>query len=157
MSYTRLMAMAVAATALLPVTSQADPTTGACEPTSVKFIASEPLTFISASDAYSDLPQARVAFRQGGRKASCVLVRFSANANGAQSDLLFRALLDGTEALPVELIATDGADIGSATRRFTFVFPSVMPGRHTLTMQHRRFNGTTATIKAHNTIVWFAP
>ena len=150
-------ALAMLMAALLPVTVHADPVTGACAPTSMKFIASEALPFAANSSDYADLPQGKISFRQGGRQASCVVVRFSTAANGHGGNLLVRALLDGAETgLPFEMIVSDFRDIGPAARRFTFVFPSVAPGRHVLTIQHRVINAPMAETNAHNTIVWFA-
>ena len=144
--------------ALLPVTVHADPVVSACAPTGIKFIASEALPFAANSGDYANLPQANISFRQGGRQASCVVVRFSAAANGHGGNLLVRALLDGAETgLPFEMIVSDFRDIGPAARRFTFVFPNVAPGRHTVTIQHRVINAPMAETNGHNTIVWFAP
>lgn len=141
-----------------PIGSQADPVVGNCSPARVKYVASDALAFKTISSSYIDLAQARVSFRQGGNTPSCVLVRFSANANGDQSNFAIRALLDGAElALPNELVVTDGADKGPAARRFTFVLPSVSPGSHTVAIQYRRLNGTDGRMNAHNTIVWFGP
>src|SRR5690242_11890572 len=90
--------------ALLPLTAQADAVTAACAPTSMKFVASDSLPFAIISDNYVDLPPAKISFRQGGLKASCVVVRFSAAANGHHGNVLVRALLDGAETgLPFEM------------------------------------------------------
>lgn len=157
MSVARFAAATLIA-ALLPVAVQADAVNGACTPTSMKFAASDALPFASASDNYADLPQAKIAFRQGGLQASCVMVRFSSAANGHGGNILVRALLDDTETgLPFEMVVSDFRDIGPAARRFTFIFPSVAPGRHTITIQHRVINTPMAETNAHNTIVWFAP
>ena len=151
-------AAATLVAALLPVTVHADAVIGACAPTSVKFAASDARPFAISSDVYADLPQAKIAFRQGGLKAGCVVVRFSAEANGHHGNVLVRALLDGAEgALPSEMIVSDFLDIGPAARRFTFILPSVAPGPHTITIQHRIINAAMAEMNAHNTIVWFAP
>jgi len=153
-----ILAASAFAAILSPLAALAEPTVGSCSPAHLKFMASDPLRFRLTSQSYVDLPQARVVFHQGGRVASCVLVRFSANANGAQGNFAVRALVDGvTTALPNEVTLTDTADVGPAARRFTFVLPSVTPGPHSVTIQYRRLNGTMSDMNAHNTIVWFAP
>jgi hypothetical protein len=136
-----------------------DPATlGSCSPTKIKFVASDELRFRTTSQSYVDLPQASISFTQGGRKASCVLVRFSANANGNRN-MGFRAMLDGTQAaLPYEGQISDGADKGPNARRFTFIFASVTPGVHNVKIQYQMTSqGGFADMNAHNTIVSFAP
>lgn len=154
----RIMAAAAFAAVLSPAAAPADPVGGSCSPRTVKFVASEPLHFRTSSQTYIDLPQARVGFRQGGRMASCVLVRFSAMPQ-ANRNMGFRALLDDTEAaLPYEGQISDGADVAPAARRFIFIFPSVTPGAHTVQVQYQSTSqGGTDDMNAHNTIVWHAP
>ena len=154
----RAIAGAAFAVASGPALS-ADPTVGTCAPTAVKYVASDALAFKTISSSYVDLPQARVVFRQGGKQPSCVLVRFSAAAKASDfSNMGFRALLDSTEALPFEGQISDGVDVAPSARRFTFVFPNVSPGVHTIQIQHEATSPHSAVaMNAHNTIVWFAP
>src|SRR3954462_886059 len=123
MTFARLLLAAAAVAAVLsPGASMADSTVGSCNPTSVKYIASGPTAFRTTSTSYVDLPQASIAFRQGGTKPSCVLVRFSAAPN-ANRNMGVRALLGGfPDALPDEMQISDGGDQGPNARRFTFIF-----------------------------------
>ena len=141
-----------------PAAALDPPTVGSCNPTRVKFMASDALRFRTTSQSYVDLPQARITFRQGGSGPSCVLVRFSAASN-ANRNMGFRAMLDGTEAaLPYEGQISDGADMGPNVHRFTFIFASVSAGNHTVQIQYQMTSqGGFADMNAHNTIVWFAP
>ena len=115
-------------------------------------MASEALRFRTTSQSFVNLPQARVAFRQGGKN------RFSAVPD-ANRNMAFLALLDGSEtALPSQGQISGGEDLGPNVRRFTFIFPSVSPGSHTVQIQYNMTSaGGFADMNAHNTIVQFAP
>ena len=140
-----------------PAAALDPPTVGACSPTRIKFMASDASSFTTTSTSYVDLPQARIAFRQGGASPSCVLVRFSA-APFANRNMGFRALLDGVAGIPFEGQISDGADMGANARRFTFIFPDVAPGDHLVQIQHQMTSqGGVVHMNAHNTIVSFRP
>ena len=154
----RYLAAAVMAVALSPSVSLAQSTVASCSPTRIKYMASEALRFRTTSQSFVNLPQARVAFRQGGKNPSCVLVRFSAVPD-ANRNMAFLALLDDSEtALPSQGQISGGEDLGPNVRRFTFIFPSVSPGSHTVQIQYNMTSaGGFADMNAHNTIVQFAP
>jgi hypothetical protein len=157
MSVNRLIAAGAISVALSPAVSLADPVIAGCSPTRIKYAASDALRFRTTSTSYVDLPQARVAFHQGGASPSCVLVRFSAAAN-ASRNMGFRAMLDGNAGIPFEGQISDGVDKGPNVRRFTFIFPDVSPGGHVLQMQYQMTSqGGFADMNAHNTIVQFRP
>jgi hypothetical protein len=157
MTANRFLAAAAAAVTLSPSVALAQTTVASCSPTRVKYMASEALRFRTTSQSFVNLPQARVAFRQGGKNPSCVLVRFSA-APDANRNMAFLALLDGSEtALPSQGQISGGYDKGPNVRRFTFIFPSVAPGPHTVQMQYNMTSpGGFADMNAHNTIVQFS-
>ena len=157
MSMTRLIMAGALGIALSPSVSLAEPTVATCNPTRIKYMASDASSFTTTSTSYVDLPQARIAFRQGGASPSCVLVRFSA-APFANRNMGFRALLDGVAGIPFEGQVSDGADKGANARRFTFIFPDVAPGDHLVQIQHQMTSqGGVVHMNAHNTIVSFSP
>jgi hypothetical protein len=158
MTFARLTIAALALSVTAGSAASADPAGGACRPRAVKYAASTEAAFRTNSNSYVDLPQARVAFRQGGAKPGCVLVRFSAapKVTGFAS-MEFRATLDGVEGMPFEAQGSDGVDRGPTAHRFTFIFPSVEPGAHVVQMQYVSLSGVLVAMNAHNTIVWFTP
>ena len=55
--------------------ASAAPTTGACSPTKVKFLASDVTFFTTDSTTFVNVAQGAVKFVQGGTGPSCVIVR----------------------------------------------------------------------------------
>ena len=127
-----------------------------CSPTRVRAIMSE---FENSTDktTFRTLQEGSLTFTQGGTAPSCVIVHFSAQID-SDCLLTIRAFLDNTTAaLPPEVELTSFLGDVSA-RSFSFVFPNVAPGSHTLRMQFHILNpGEIAIIKRHNVIVQYVP
>jgi hypothetical protein len=137
-----------------------------CSPSKLTIITStpEPPYPSTLSTTYVDIPEATLNFVQGGDVASCVIVRFSAEAFAKDNGVSVRPLLNvATTALPDE-VAFAGMEciptVGCTTRAhaFEFVFPRVKPGKHLLRMQFKvAFNKTdplfAGFIGKHNTVV----
>jgi hypothetical protein len=145
---------------LTPVSAPAGPVNFSCSPTKVRGSASAKDGSVTTSHLFANIPEASVAFTQGGASPSCVLVRFSAATfAGGANNVVVRAFLDGNiVALPTEL-QYSGYDANVVlARTFEFVFPSVAPGPHALHMQFRSLaNGSSSYIHRHNVVVQYAP
>jgi hypothetical protein len=102
---------------------------------------------------YVDVPNMSVTFTQGGTATRCAIVNYSAFVFAAEGDNLMyvRALLDGvTEGSPAEYqFSGDDDEEGDGrwarTHAAIFVFPSVSPGLHRITIQWRSFDGQHIT------------
>jgi len=133
------------------------PAGGVCSPTKMKYLASfqaEQRT----SQNFGNIIEATVTFTQGGTGASCVVVRFSADASSPADNVVVRAYLDNTTAaLPNEAFYSgpDGNSVGAHS--FDFIFPSVTPGSHVVHMQFKSAGGAVVYVFRHNTIVQHAP
>jgi hypothetical protein len=145
---------------LMPVAAPAAPTGGVCNPTKVKYLASDVALFKTSSTSFVNVAQASISFVQGGNLASCVIVRFSAQPFVAVSGntLIVGAFLDNaTAALPNEVTYTEGGSLANTARSFDFVFPSVAPGNHVVRMQFKSPSGASVDLGLHNTFVQYAP
>lgn len=144
--------------ALTPSTASATPTIGACSPTKSSYVVSIRNSQRS-STTFGNVPETSVNFVQGGAKASCVIVRFSATTFGAK--MMVRAFLDGvTVSIPDEVLFSSGDNNGlGGAHSFEFVFRSVAPGSHIVRMQYRSdpFAPGTVTMQRHITVVQHAP
>ena len=98
-----------------------------------------------------------VGFTQGGASAGCVIVRFSAMAEGDNGyTVAVRAIMDGaTTGLPAEVLFSDGGDLVSQARSFDFIFPNVSPGTHSIRIQFRSPTGIDVSIGQHNIVVQY--
>lgn len=146
---------------LTPAAAPAAPVNFTCSPTKVKGSVSALDTGTTTSPAFVNIPEATVAFKQGGTTASCVIVRFSAHAFAdAGLSLVIRAYLDNTTAaLPAEVTYATGENLpGGGARSYEFVFPNVAPGNHLVRMQFRSATGDFAVlVLRHTTVAQFAP
>ena len=145
-----LLMLAVATPAIAP----AEPVTGTCNPTTLKFSASALTDTSTMSGSFVNIPEASISFIHGGTKPSCIIVHFSAEAT-AHNMVIVRARLDNAlTALPEEAIFA-GADssVLVRARSYDFIFPSVAPGHHALRMQFRTGDGEIADMTRYNTIV----
>jgi hypothetical protein len=93
-----------------------------------------------------DVPDMSITYTQG--KTGCVLASFSAFTFAPGDALLFvQAILDGaTVAAPGEVqLSGDDDEEGDGhwarSHSFTFAFPSVSAGSHTIKVQFRSFDG----------------
>jgi hypothetical protein len=142
---------------LTPVVAPAAPTTVSCSPTKVKIVASSLQNISKTVGDYSNIPEAAVAFTQAGPAASCVIVRFSTEAEvpGA-NNVAIRAFLDNASSAVPALIYYSGDNGGTrSAHSYEFVFPSVTPGAHTVRMQFSSTGGTIVTLHRHTTVVQF--
>jgi hypothetical protein len=142
--------------------------TGTCNDASkLKFIASTKFASTSSS-AYQSIPQATVGFIQGGTDASCVIVRFSAvifapATNVETRTIAIQPLLDNSifAAPSVAVFSTGDKAAPGGAHSYEFVFPSVAPGPHRITMQFSRGGldggSDAAQIFQHTTMVQYAP
>lgn len=140
------------------------PKTVDCSPTKMKILTSQAIS-TTTSKTYADVTEATLNFTQGGATATCVIVRFSAQAFSKEDGVTVRPLLDvSTKALPPE-VALAGMEciptVGCTSRSysFEFVFPRVAPGNHLLRMQFKAGLGSAfgVYIETHNTVVVYAP
>ena len=140
----------------------AAPVTGTCKTTKTDFAATD-LTFSSTtSTAFVNIPEASVSFQQGGASPSCAIVMYSAEVFAAADStalMYVRALLDGvTAATPAQTQFSgdddeDGDGRWARSHAMNFVFPSVSPGGHTITMQFRSSDGGAVFTHQHTTLV----
>jgi hypothetical protein len=94
----------------------------------------------------------------GGTVSTCVVVDLSVQgfAPTAASDTLMmvRVLLDGVPAVNGEIQMMAESDTWPDSHAYNFVFPSVAPGAHTVTLQFRTFfSGDTVHINDYSAII----
>lgn len=95
----------------------------------------------TTSTEWVKVPRTAVTFKQGGEKASCVVVRFSVLPD-ADYIVLVRPVIDGQlMATPHEVQLEYLSPGYSSTRSFEFVFPKVKPGSHVLRIEWRTPGG----------------
>ncbi len=123
-------------------------TSGTCsEMTQVSYKADNDVSTSTASGVFVDVSGARVNFTQGGEGNGCAIVTFSSESY-AEFDrlLLVRAQMDGSKIAAPGAIQFSGDDDEdedgrwSRSHSFTFIFPSVSPGEHTIAVQFRSQN-----------------
>jgi hypothetical protein len=131
---------------------------GACATTATRYkvqTVPQPTT----SMAYVNVIDSRIDFIQGGARATCVIVLFSAEASaGANTALTLLPIIDGENSCePSESVfLTSGAGgIGTATHAVTFVCEDVAPGSHVVRLKFRSANGTTVTLGARSILVHY--
>lgn len=143
----------------------ANPVSGNCSPTKVKFIASDSFA-PTTSLTFMNLTESVVNFTQGGTSPSCVIVSVSADpisapqVPGNPAPLTVRAVIDRVlVALPNEVDFSDGGDSGNQVRSFDFIFPEIAPGAHSVRIQFKTVSAGLpgTTMNRHNVIVNFAP
>jgi hypothetical protein len=94
----------------------------------------------------------------GGTASTCVVVDLSVQgfAPTAATDTLMmvRVLLDGVSSANGEIQMVAESDTWSDAHAYNFVFPSVPPGFHTITLQFRTFfSGDTVHINDYSAII----
>jgi hypothetical protein len=149
---------AALATTVFGLLAASAATSGACKPTSIKYLASE-LGHQSSSTTFVSVPEAVVGFVQGGNVASCVIVRFSASTYAeGPARVIIRARLDNvTDAVPAEITFSGDDGTSANAHAYDFIFPNVTPGRHSVRIQYRSGNGNEVAVNEHTTVVQFAP
>jgi hypothetical protein len=105
-------------------------------------------SFSTSSATFADMPETQDTISQGGQAPSCVVVNFSGHTiSPGLAVMAIRAVLDGTviaEPGQVFLSGDDDEDQDFRTARshaMNFVFPSVAPGTHTVSIQWRNAGG----------------
>ena len=126
-----------------------------CSPTKMR-IKTMTGTVSTNSNTFTSIPEAAITFTQGGTGPSCVVVRFSAASSvtgGGISRVI--ATLDNNDGAPAEpgQVQFSGANNGSVSHSFEFLFPSVAPGPHTLRMMFRVGNASSTVFVDERTIV----
>jgi hypothetical protein len=114
-------------------------TTGQCNPTKTKYLASEavtPATTVGTVDFFT-VNEGTIIFTQGGTSQSCVIVQFFLVVSVSGNFAYARALLDGTAGNPDEVVYYGSENAGRAdvAGAMAFVFPSVAPGKHKIKIQ----------------------
>src|SRR5690349_10088799 len=94
----------------------------------------------TTSTSYVPIANTGMNFVQGGTKAGCVLVLFSAEANAPANEIMVvQALLDGiTPCSPndVDFVISNATATGDAVRSMNFICPGVAPGAHSIKMRY---------------------
>jgi hypothetical protein len=129
-------------------------TSGDCKVKKVAFVTDDTTGASTTSTTYVNVPNAAVAFSEGGQITGCIVVNFSAWAFTSSTGLLHvRATLDGVEMAP-------GGDQQFAANDSTFAFAhafswaaNAAPGAHTVQIQFRSQDGQTVFIHKHTTTV----
>jgi hypothetical protein len=143
---------------LTPAAAPAAPTVVTCSPTKMKVVASDPtIQSQTTSATFANIPQTKVGFTQGAA-GGCVIVRFSAQTSATlNATLIIRAFLDNANAALAAKVAYTDNNGGVGAHSYEFIFPSVIPGPHTVRMQFRSLTGIAAVVVRQNTVVQFAP
>jgi hypothetical protein len=139
----------------------AAPLTGSCNLAAGKYIASATQKQ-ATSTAFVNIPEASIAFKQGGKSPGCVLVTFvvEVSSNTQNPIPVVRAILDTAVALPKEVpLYRYEAGLTGDTRSLTFLFHNVKPGQHTLRMQFKNPGNPVfpALLGPHYTVVHYTP
>jgi hypothetical protein len=104
------------------------------------------------STGFVDVARSFRSFSVGGTKPSCVIVRFSAQAfaNGLGEAMIVQALLDGKVSIEGPILFVADSDFFAGAHAYTFLFPSVSPGQHSVRMEYRSLNSGTVAINDYN-------
>jgi hypothetical protein len=145
--------------ALFPASVAAAPVAkGTCQPTAVGYIVSR-TSVTTTSTTLVPVAETRVNFTQGGSKASCVIVSFSAGADNAGSETSYvSAILDNkTECNPADdfFVSNNAAAPGLRKNAMSYVCPSVAPGPHFAAMYYRSAGGQSVTLYFRTTLVHY--
>ena len=125
-----------------------------CGPTELRILSVASVRNDKTSNTFGNLPQAAITFTQGGSKATCVVVQFSAVGQSGVDRLEIRAVLDGTVIATPPTVECASAT-SPAAYSYSFVFASVTPGKHTVQMQYASLDNGTVTVKDRVTIMQF--
>lgn len=127
--------------------------------TATKFKADTDVNDTTSSGSFVTVHGTATAFNQSA--AGCVIVTFSSESYAEFDRLLFvRARLDGTKTAAPGAVQFSGDDDEdddgrwARSRSFTFIFPSVATGNHTVTMEFRSSSfGNAVHLGKHTTVV----
>jgi hypothetical protein len=128
-----------------------------CTPNRTKINVASIEADATGSATFVNIAEGAVSFTVGGTKASCVLVRFSAETISDNTGVVIRPFLDNITAPlrgEVRYSGHDGDSYGA--HAYDFVFPSVPPGNHVVRMQFRGETGVGVTVIHYTTIVQYS-
>jgi hypothetical protein len=129
-----------------------------CAPTKMKINVTTG-TVSTNSTTFRAIPGTGITFTQGGTGPSCVIVRFSAASSVTGGGISHvEAVLDQVTTAEPGMVQFSGANVGSVSHAFEFLFPSVAPGSHTLRMFFKvNSGGHTVYVDERTTTVHHAP
>jgi hypothetical protein len=128
-------------------------TSGTCNPTQLKFKTSS-ASANTTSSIFSEVPNTKIAFTQGGSAISCVIVHYSAMASAQDPHWIqMRVVMDGRVIAEPGDVQFDGYTEISRVRAFSFIFPEVGPGSHNVVVLWRSYNTGYAFMHRRTTIV----
>jgi len=130
--------------------------TGSCPTPGTHFVAADDTGNSTISTTYVDVPNMTVTFTAGGTRSFCATATFSAFTFAPGDALLaVQALMDGTVVgAPGEQQFSGDDGVWAVSHAFTFVFPSVAPGAHTIKIQYRSFDGKTVFMHRRSLVVF---
>ena len=121
-----------------------------CSTPRLSFASSDILSASTTSTTFVDVPDMVVSFTIPGTTSTCIVVPYTSNVWTGRDELIYiRAQLDGAvNGFPAEVQLEgdsdeDGDGRWARAHAFSFVFPNVTPGAHTLRIQWRSFFGGT--------------
>ena len=116
----------------------------------------------SNSATFADIVESGIRFTQGGTRAACIVVAFTAEAYaGAGGTILINAVLDGTTVCEpsgnyfLATVNTPGL-VQPSSHAMNFVCTGVSPGSHTIKMQMASAGGCCqVTLYARTVVVHY--
>jgi hypothetical protein len=144
---------------LAPSGSKGKPGTvvsGSCPTPGTHFVAADNTGSSTVSTTYVDVPDMSVTFTAGGTRTFCATATFSAFTFAPAGALLYvQALMDGTVVgAPGEQQFSGDDGLWAVAHAFTFVFPSVAPGAHTIKIQYRSYDGKSVFVHRRSLVVF---
>jgi len=115
----------------------------------------------TSSNSFSDVLDTTVRFTQGGSRAGCILISFTAEALAANGGTMqVNAVLDGAVICAPSgnyfLAATAQGLIQPSSHAMNFLCTGVLPGAHSVKMQFNSLGGSnTVTLYARTTAVHY--
>jgi hypothetical protein len=115
-----------------------------CKAPRTDFITNDTTGLGTTSTTYVDVPGMTKSITQGGQAPSCVLVHVAsfAFAQGSGVVEFVRVTLDGNTCNPTETQYVAESGTLADAHAFLCAFANVSPGGHTVTLQHKSFNGS---------------
>lgn len=133
---------------------------GCTDVTKINYKSDDSIDHFTFSTSFVNVPNSGVSFNQGGTGSGCVIVTFSAETFTEPNGVMqVRARLDDSvTAAPgvVQFSGDDDEDFDgrwARSRAFTFIFPSVMPGSHSVRVQFRSVDFFREVVIHKHTVV----
>jgi hypothetical protein len=115
----------------------------------------------TTSTGFVNVANSHINFVQGGTKAGCVLVLFSAEAETVANEIMVvQALLDDlTPCAPdtIDFVRSNATATSDAVRAMNFVCPGVAPGPHSIRMRYLSDGGGMVELSRRTMIVQYVP